>query len=215
MQHRPTVAKIDLDALAHNFHETRRFVGERLRYMAVVKADAYGHGAVDCARRLEAEGIDWFGVAITEEGVELREAGITRPILCLGSFWPGQEDVVISHQLTPVIFEMEVAAVLSSAVGKGSYDIHVKIDTGMGRVGVRWPDTAEFARGLKSFTNLNVTGIMTHLASAIRNHADRQMSSTLLRSCRRSPPTQRNSSSPPSGRGRKTHQPSGCLGRNL
>ena len=166
MQHRPTVAKIDLDALAHNFHETRRFVGERLRYMAVVKADAYGHGAVDCARRLEAEGIDWFGVAITEEGVELREAGITRPILCLGSFWPGQEDAVISHQLTPIIFEMEVAAALSSAIGNGSYDIHVKIDTGMGRVGVRWPETAEFARGLKSFPNLNVTGIMTHLASA-------------------------------------------------
>ena len=166
MQHRPTAAKIDLDALAHNLHQTRRFVGEDLQYMAVVKADAYGHGAVECARRLEAEGIDWFGVAITEEGVELREAGITKPILCLGSFWPGQEEVVISHRLTPVIFELEVAAVLSTAVGHRSCDIHVKVDTGMGRVGIRWTDAAEFAGGLKDYPNLNVTGIMTHLASA-------------------------------------------------
>ena len=166
MQHRPTVAKIALDALADNFRETRRFVGEDLRYMAVVKADAYGHGAVECARRLEAEGIDWFGVAITEEGVELREAGITKPILCLGSFWPGQEEVIISNDLTPVIYELEIAGALSAAVGDGSYDIHVKIDTGMGRVGVRWTDATEFARGLKAFSNLNLIGMMTHLASA-------------------------------------------------
>jgi len=166
MRHRPTIAKIDLDALAHNFRETRRFVGEDLQYMAVVKADAYGHGAVECARRLEAEGIDWFGVAIIEEGVELREAGITKPILCLGSFWPGQADTVLSYQLTPVVFELDVAAALSAAVGEGSYDIHIKVDTGMGRVGVRWPDVGEFAEGLKAYPNLNVTGLMTHLASA-------------------------------------------------
>src|SRR5438045_448352 len=117
MQLRPTVAKIDLDALARNFRETRRFVGEDLQYMAVVKADAYGHGAVECAVRLEAEGIDWFGVAITEEGVELREAGITKPILCLGSFWPGQEEAVVASRLTPVIFESETAAALSQVIG--------------------------------------------------------------------------------------------------
>lgn len=134
--------------------------------MAVVKADAYGHGAVGCAKRLEAEGIDWFGVAITEEGIELREAGITKPILCLGSFWPGQEPAIIEHQLTPVVFELDTAAALSAAVNGRSYDIHVKIDTGMGRVGVRWTDTEKFAHGLKAFSNLRVKGIMTHLASA-------------------------------------------------
>lgn len=166
MQLRPTVAKIDLDALAHNLRETRRFVGADLRYMAVVKADAYGHGAVECARRLEMEGIDWFGVAITEEGVELREAGITKPILCLGSFWPGQEDTIISNDLTPVIFELDVAEALSSVVGDMSYDVHVKIDTGMGRVGIRWTEVSEFARELRRFSNLNVAGLMTHLASA-------------------------------------------------
>jgi alanine racemase len=166
MLHRPTIARIDLDALAHNLRATREFVGRELRYMAVVKADAYGHGATECARRLEAEGIDWFGVAITEEGIELREAGITKPILCLGSFWPGQEAAIVSHDLTPVVFELDVAEALSKAVGSGAYNIHVKIDTGMGRVGIRWTDVAEFARALKGFPNLTVAGLMTHLASA-------------------------------------------------
>ncbi|MFN0141152.1 MAG: alanine racemase, partial [Pyrinomonadaceae bacterium] len=85
---RPTFAEIDLDNLASNFGAARQFIGRDVSYMAVVKANAYGHGAIECARRLEREGVDWFGVAIPEEGVELRKAGIGKPILCLGSFWP-------------------------------------------------------------------------------------------------------------------------------
>src|SRR5690606_18050621 len=88
---RPTFAEIDLDHLAFNLHSVRSFVGEGIEIMAVVKADAYGHGAVECARRLEAEGADQFAVATLEEGVELRESGIARPILVLGGIWPGQE----------------------------------------------------------------------------------------------------------------------------
>ncbi len=163
---RPTATYIDLDALAFNFNSSKQFIGDGIEYMAVVKADAYGHGAVKCALRLEKEGVDWFGVAIPEEGVELRNAGVTRPILCLGSFWPGQERLIVEHGLTPVIFSLETAGVLSAFVGSGSIEIHVKIDTGMGRVGVRWPNAREFARGLKQFPNLNVGGIMSHLASA-------------------------------------------------
>ncbi|MFL6375103.1 MAG: alanine racemase [Pyrinomonadaceae bacterium] len=163
---RPTFATIDLDALAHNLRETRNFVGTDLKYMAVVKADAYGHGAVECALRLQHEGVDWFGVAIPEEGCELREAGITKPILCLGSLFPGQEELVVEHDLTPVIFDIEVADALSQYLGSRTYDIHVKIDTGMGRLGVRWPEARKFAHELKRFTNLNVTGIMSHFASA-------------------------------------------------
>ena len=72
--HRPTWAEIDLDNLAFNFHSAKRFIGNEVKYMAVVKADAYGHGAIECAKRLESEGIDWFGVALPEEGVELRRA---------------------------------------------------------------------------------------------------------------------------------------------
>lgn len=165
---RPTFAEIDLDALAFNFHSSKQFIGESLKYMAVVKADAYGHGSVKCAVRLEAEGVDWFGVAIPEEGVELREAGITKPILCLGSFWPGQEELIVQNQLTPVIYDETVAAELNKyAESKGlMIDIHVKIDTGMGRVGVRYDRAANLADKLKALHNLCVTGLMTHFASA-------------------------------------------------
>lgn len=163
---RPTATYIDLDALAFNFHSSKRFIGDDVEYMAVVKADAYGHGAVRCALRLEQEGVDWFGVAIPEEGVELRRAGVTRPILCLGSFWPGQESIIVEHSLTPVIFSLDTARRLSEFLGDRTIDIHVKIDTGMGRVGVRWPLAAEFAAGLRAYANLNVVGVMSHLASA-------------------------------------------------
>jgi alanine racemase len=165
-EHRPTFARIDLDALAHNLRETMKFVGDDLKYMAVVKADAYGHGAVECALRLQEEGVDWFGIAIPEEGCELREAGITQPILCLGSIFPGQEAMVVEHDLTPAIFDLEVAAALSKHLGDRPYNVHVKVDSGMGRLGFRWPEAPEFARGLKRFPNLNVTGMMSHFASA-------------------------------------------------
>ncbi|HNU09099.1 MAG TPA: alanine racemase, partial [Pyrinomonadaceae bacterium] len=108
--HRPTWAEIDLDNLSFNFHSAKKFIGEDIKIMAVVKADAYGHGAVECARRLEREGIDWFGVALPMEGVELRRAGIRKLILCLGSFWPGQESLLLDNHITPVIFNADRAS---------------------------------------------------------------------------------------------------------
>ena len=165
---RPTKAVIDLDALAFNFRSVKSFIGDRVKYLAVVKADAYGHGAVECSRTLEAEGIDWLGVALPEEGVELREAGITSPILCLGSFWPGQESLIIDNTLTPVIFAIERAESLNAEAARRAIvvDVHVKIDTGMGRIGVRYEDVEQFATELKRSTNLNVDGVMTHFAVA-------------------------------------------------
>src|SRR5207248_3624670 len=131
---RPTVARIDLDALAHNLHATKKFVGDDVQYMAVVKADAYGHGAVECARRLEAEGVDWFGVAIPEEGCELREAGLTKPILCLGGFWRGQESACLQQHLTPVVYRLDMIESFDRVAKDAGVvaDVHVKIDTGMG-----------------------------------------------------------------------------------
>src|SRR5215203_3446774 len=105
--HRPTEALVDLDALSFNFHSSKAFINPAIKYMAVVKADGYGHGAQECALRLEHEGVDWFGVAIPEEGVALRSAGIKAPILCLGSIWPGQEDLIIERDLTTVVFDIE------------------------------------------------------------------------------------------------------------
>src|SRR5438874_2491583 len=101
---RPTWAEISLPALTHNYRTIKNHVGEQVQVMAVVKANAYGHGAIECARALEDNGADWLGVALVEEGIELREAGITRPIFCLGGFWQGQAEDVIAHDLTPSIF---------------------------------------------------------------------------------------------------------------
>lgn len=167
-QRRPTEAHIDLDALAFNFQSSKDFIGTEVKYMAVVKADAYGHGAATCSVRLESAGVDWFGVAIPEEGVDLREAGVRRPILCLGSFWPGQEGLLIEHHLTPVIFNLETAARLNrfAADRRATVDVHVKIDTGMGRVGISHSDSAEFAAAMTRFGSLRINGLMTHFAVA-------------------------------------------------
>jgi alanine racemase len=167
-QQRPTWTEINLDNLAANFRNSKRFIGEHLKYMAVVKANAYGHGAVNCARRVEKEGIDWFGVALPEEGVELRQAGIRKLILCLGGFWRGQEKLLLNNHLTPAIFDIETARAFNRAAGEQNVvaDIHVKIDTGMGRLGVRYDAVNEFADALLPQKNLRVDGIMTHLAAA-------------------------------------------------
>jgi alanine racemase len=136
--------------------------------MAAVKADAYGHGAAPCARRLEAEGVDWFGVALPEEGIELRSAGITRPILCLGGFWEGQQNACLQQKLTPVVYRLDMIESLDRAAGDAGMvaDVHVKIDTGMGRLGVRSDDVREFCEALSRFPNTRVDGLMTHLAAA-------------------------------------------------
>ncbi|HMJ08508.1 MAG TPA: alanine racemase [Pyrinomonadaceae bacterium] len=165
---RPTWAEIDLNNLAFNFKSVKSFIGDTVKYMAVVKADAYGHGALQCAKRLEAEGIDWFGVALPEEGVELRRAGIRKLILCLGGFWPGQESLVLNNRLTPVVFQFDRAEALNNAARiRGTVAaVHVKIDTGMGRIGVRFDDAAEFAEALRGLRHLSVEGLMTHFAAA-------------------------------------------------
>ncbi|MFL6229344.1 MAG: alanine racemase [Pyrinomonadaceae bacterium] len=165
---RPTCAEIDLDALASNFREVRRVAGEAARVMCVVKADAYGHGARECARRLEQEGADWFAVALPEEGLQLREAGVTKPILCLEGFWEGQAALCVRHRLTPIIFRLDAAEAFDRAARAAGVaaEIHVKIDTGMNRLGVRADDAAEFAARLRDFTYLRVGGMLTHFASA-------------------------------------------------
>jgi alanine racemase len=167
-ERRPTWAEIDLNNLEYNFNSVKEFIGEDISYMAVVKADGYGHGAVCCAKKLEEIGIDWLGVALPEEGFELRESGIKTPILCLGSFWAGQEKLLLENNLTPVIYNLDIAEKLDKAAkDKGvTAKIHIKIDTGMGRIGIRFDEAGEFAEGLKKFNNLNIEGIMTHFASA-------------------------------------------------
>ena len=167
-KHRPTWAEINLDALAANFQLVKNQVGPGVNVMAVVKANAYGHGAVECARRLEREGANWFGVALPEEGIELRTAGITRPVLCLGGFWEGQAELCLQHELVPVVYRLDMLAAIDRAARDRGVvaDVHLKIDTGMGRLGVRFDEVAPFAPQLKEFRNVRIDGLMTHFAAA-------------------------------------------------
>jgi alanine racemase len=165
---RPTWAEIDLNKLAANFQQIKQRVASTARIMAVVKANAYGHGAVECARRLAAEGADWFGVALPEEAVQLRNSGITQPVLCLAGFWPGQAAVCIQHRLTPVVYRVDMLEALNQAATEANaiVDVHVKVDTGMGRLGVRFDQIGEFAGAVERFRNVRIDGLMTHLAAA-------------------------------------------------
>src|SRR2546426_8570234 len=168
LERRPTWARIDQDALASNFRIIKEQVKREVKVMAIVKADGYGHGAAQCARRLEREGADWFGVALPEEGIELRQAGITKPILCLGGCWRGQEQACIKHKLTTVVYRLDMVEALDRAAQDAGVtaEVHVKIDTGMGRLGIR-PDTVpDFCEGLRQLRNIHVDGLMTHFAAA-------------------------------------------------
>lgn len=164
---RPTRALIDLDALDHNFKEVMLRAGGQ-RVLAVVKARAYGHGAVEVSRRLLRLGADMLGVALVEEGRELRDAGIEAPILIMGAIFPEQAEAVVSLKLTPVIFSLSVAHALADAAQKRktTIEVHVKIDTGMGRIGIAPEDAPDFIAALRKLGGLSAQGLMTHFADA-------------------------------------------------
>lgn len=168
MSRRPTWVEIDLNNLAANFNKIKTRVSPAARVMAIVKANAYGHGAVACARRLVTEGAEWFGVALPEEGIELRTSGITEPILCLGGFWPGQAALCIQQRLTPVVYRLDMIASLNKAALNAGVivNVHLKVDTGMGRLGVRYDQLTEFVAALAPFSNVRIDGLMSHLAAA-------------------------------------------------
>ena len=165
---RPTWAEIDLNNLAANFNKVRNLVSPAARVMAVVKANAYGHGAVECARRLAKEGADWFGVALPEEGLELRAAGVSESILCMGGFWTGQASLCVQQRLTPVVYRLDMIDAMNRAASEAGVvaDVHLKIDTGMGRLGIRFDQVSEVLPALKSFRNVRIDGLMSHLAAA-------------------------------------------------
>lgn len=167
--HRPTWAVISLPSLIHNYRTIKSYLRGQAQLMVVVKANAYGHGAVACAWALEREAnADWFGVALIEEGIELRAAGVTRPILCLGGCWHGQAEAVIEHELTPVIYRFDQAEELNAQARQTNRVInyHLKVDTGMGRLGVLLSDLPAFVQALKQFPCLKLNGLMTHFAEA-------------------------------------------------
>jgi alanine racemase len=162
---RPTVVEVDLEAIRHN---VRRLLPEHAALMAVVKADAYGHGDAPVARATLEAGATWLGVALVEEGIGLREAGVEAPILVLSEFPRGAEHDALAAGLTPTIYSAEgVAAVAeaSRALGR-AVGVHLKVDTGMHRVGL-WPPEAvpALARGVVE-AGLGLEGLWTHFASS-------------------------------------------------
>jgi alanine racemase len=156
---------VDLNALAHNYQEAVRYADGR-KIIAVVKAGAYGHGAVAISRCLLKLGTDMLGVALLEEGQELRQAGINAPILVMGALFPAQAEAIVESGLTPVIFDKALAHTLSQAAEKRGVTIpvHVKIDTGMNRIGLSPEEAPAFIRELQKSGCLSVQGLMTHFA---------------------------------------------------
>lgn len=172
-------AEIRLSALAYNLRAIRRRLqsgtasrggaGSRTKILAVVKANAYGHGAVPVARALARAGADWFGVTCSAEGIELRESGIRKPILLLTGFWPGEEKRLLEHHLTPTIIRCEQLRTLEKAAARahrGPAAFHLKIQTGMNRLGMSPSELPCLARTLAECPHLRLEGIFTHFASS-------------------------------------------------
>ncbi len=153
--------------IAANFEAIRRAVGPSVEVMAVVKADAYRHGAVEVSRVLESHGAKWLAVSNTDEGIALRDAGIAARIVVMADFLPFTREAMLAYDLTPVIHSLEDLVELNRLAGTRSerYRCHLKIDTGMGRLGV-WADSQTVAEAISVARNVEVEGLMTHFASA-------------------------------------------------
>ncbi|MER3430770.1 MAG: alanine racemase [Blastocatellia bacterium] len=181
-QHRPTRAEIDTIALVQNL-ETIRRIACGTPVMAVVKADAYGHGAAHCSRELQGRGVNWFAVATVAEALELRRSGIIGRILVLGGCWPGEERAFLENELTPAVFTLEQARRLDNAAADAGQDlrVHLKFDTGMGRVGFRFDAAEEIARQVAALRHLETEAVFSHFAAA---EAIEQMEFTRLQNAR-------------------------------
>lgn len=174
---RPVWAEISLAALKYNFDAIRRYVNPPeekrkvpRRILSIVKGNGYGHGGPAVAQALEKAGSDCFGVTCTDEGIAVREAGVGKPILVLTGFVPGEESRLVEHGLTAVIHRCEHLAILERAAarlgGKKRSSFHLKIDTGMNRLGIASTDVECFARQLGKCRHLQLTGIFSHFASS-------------------------------------------------
>src|SRR5215469_9024000 len=175
-QGRPVWAEISSSALTHNLRAIRAYVNpdsERRKtprlVLSIVKGNGYGHGGPQVAKILEKAGSDWFGVTCTAEGIALRKAGVRKPILVLTSFWPGEEANLLKFDLTPVVHRCEQLELLNRAASRLKHKnvtFHLKMDTGMNRLGIAPTDVDCFARQLAKCRHLRLGGVMTHFASS-------------------------------------------------
>lgn len=171
MQRERAWVEIDLSALAQNIRQLKQLLSPKTELMTVVKADAYGHGAVTVARTALKHGATWLGVATIPEGIELREAGIHAPILLLGATnTPEQVRAIVQWNLQPTLCTPKQALVFSetvSAMGEArSLPVHLKMDTGMSRLGMPWKAAAEFIQLVARLPHLTIASVYSHLATA-------------------------------------------------
>lgn len=177
-----TYATINLAALGHNLSRIQERLTPGSGVMAVVKANAYGHGAVETSRALVQQGISRLAVASVKEAVALREAGITADILVLVDLFDEQIPALLTHRLTPVITSQRLLPALAKATEAQnlSFPVHIKVDTGMGRLGLSPDELPSLFDALPSWKSLRVEGLMTHLADSDGNdprHAEQQLES--------------------------------------
>jgi alanine racemase len=173
---RPVWAEVSLSALSGNFQAIRDYVNPATekrktprKVLSIVKGNAYGHGGPRVAKALEKAGSDWFGVASATEGIEIRKVGVRKPILVLGGFWPGEEKNLLQHNLTPAIHRCEQLLSFEAAAAKlrkRHVRVHLKIDTGMNRLGISPKDVDCAARQLAKCQHLELSGVFTHFASS-------------------------------------------------
>jgi len=175
---RPVWADVSLSALAHNLHAIRDFVNPKSenrstprKVLCIVKGNGYGHGGPQVAKVLERFGADWFGVTGATEGQQVRKAGVRKPILALTSFWPGEEAQLLANKISPAIIRCEQLVAFDSAasrkkVAKRSAGFHLKIDSGMNRLGIAPTDIECFARQYEKSSRLKLEGVFTHFASS-------------------------------------------------
>ena len=163
-----TWAEVSLAALRENFHAVQKHVGNDVTICAVVKADGYGHGAVECALALESEGARWLGVTDAAEGLALRGAGVMARILLMTGIWKGEEDGIVTQNLTPTIWEPWHVETLERSAGKrqSNLPVHLKLDTGMNRLGASPEALPHLCEMLAACKHLTLEGVSTHFASA-------------------------------------------------
>lgn len=163
------VAEVHVDAIKHNYEQIRKHIPNHTEIMAIVKADGYGHGALEVASILQEEGVNRFAVAIAKEGEELRSAGITSPILVLGYTPRADIKTLIESDLTQTVFSYDMAKYISQEAVKldKTVNIHLKVDTGMGRIGfLSCPQSIEEIKKIEELPNINMEGIFTHFSTA-------------------------------------------------
>lgn len=170
LRYRPTWAEIDLRAIEHNYKQVKRLVGKKTNIMVVVKANAYGHGIVEISAVLERLGVNYLGVATTDEAICLREHGIKAPMLVLGSVLPDEVRVLVENNITLTLCSEDLLNTIKKEAAFGrKAKVHIKIDTGMGRIGVWHEEALNFIKNITHEKDIVVEGIYTHFSSAGRD----------------------------------------------